>query len=64
MFWGAKKILKFFQKYFSNGIEKLHKMAFITFFFFLKSFKNLKKLELSPQNLSYDLLHLLYSGIS
>ena len=41
MFWGAKKILKFFKKYFSNRIEKLHKMAFIYFFFkFEKGEKN------------------------
>ena len=38
MFWGAKKFLKFFKKYFS--IEKLHKMAFIIFLFlFLKKLK-------------------------
>ena len=35
MFWGAKKIEKKFEKYFSNRIEKLHKMAF-TIWFFLK----------------------------
>ena len=35
MFWGAKKFLKFFQKYFNNRIEKLHKMAFIIFFYFV-----------------------------
>ena len=60
MFWGAKKISKFFWKYFSNRIEKLHKMAFIIFFFFLekvwKSWKNLL------QNFPDDVLHLLYSG--
>ena len=38
-------------------------MAFIFFFFFFwKSLKKLKKLELSPQNFRYDVLHLLYSG--
>ena len=37
-------------------------MAFIIFFFFWKSLKKLKKLELSPQNFRYDVLHLLYSG--
>jgi hypothetical protein len=63
MFWGAKKLWNFFFKYFSNRIEKLHKMAFIyTYFFFWKSLKKLKKLELSPQNFRYDVLHLLYSG--
>ena len=36
-------------------------MAFIIFFFFLKSLKKLKKLELSPQIFRYDVLHLLYS---
>ena len=30
--------------------------------FFLKKFEKLKKLELSPQNFRYDVLHLLYSG--
>ena len=34
-------------------------MAYIYFFFTLK---NLKKLEISPQNFRYDVLHLLYSG--
>ena len=48
MFWGAKIFFLFFKKYFSNYIEKLHKMAFIIFFFW-KSLKKLKKLELSPQ---------------
>ena len=43
MFWGAKKILNFFlKKYFSNQIEKLHKMAFIIFFF-LKKFEKIEK---------------------
>ena len=44
MFWGAKNFLKNFQKYFSNRIEKLHKMTFIFFFSFFekvwKSWKN------------------------
>ena len=31
-FGGQKKIKIFFKKYFSNCIEKLHKMAFIIFF--------------------------------
>ena len=39
MFWGSKKFLKFFFKYFSNRIEKLHKMAFIIIIFFLKKFE-------------------------
>ena len=44
MFWGAKNFLKFFQKYFSNRIEKLHKMTFIIFFsFFLKKFEKVEK---------------------
>ena len=43
MFWGAKKILKFFQKYFSNRIEKLHKMAFIIFFLFFLKFEKVEK---------------------
>ena len=37
-------------------------MTFINFFFFFwKSLKKLKKLELSPRNFRYDVLHLLYS---
>ena len=36
MFWGAKK-------FFSNRIEKLHKMAFIFFLFFLKKFQKVEK---------------------
>ena len=43
MFWGAKTFLKFFFKYFSNRIEKLHKMAFIIFFFLLKKFEKVEK---------------------
>ena len=40
MFWGAKKI----KKYFSNLIEKLHKMAFLIFFFFFwKKFEKVEK---------------------
>ena len=39
MFWRAKKI----KKYFSNRIEKLHKMAFIIFFFFLEKFEKVEK---------------------
>ena len=39
-------------------------MALIIFLFlFWKSFKKLKKLELSPQNFLYDVLHLLYSDM-
>ena len=38
------KILKIFLKYFSNRIEKLHKMAFIKIFlFFLKKFEKVEK---------------------
>ena len=40
-FW-AKKNLKYFLKYFSVRIEKLHKMAFIIFFF-LKKFEKVEK---------------------
>ena len=40
-------------------------MAFIYFFFlFEKVEKNLKKLELSPQNFRYDVLYPLYSGLT
>ena len=46
-----------FSTYFSNCIEKLHKMALIIFFE-----KLWKTLELSPQNSRFDVLHLLYSG--
>ena len=63
MFWGAKKILNLFWKYFSNSIDRLHKIALIFFFSFWKSLKKLEKLELSPQNFRYDVLHLLYSDI-
>ena len=49
MFWGAKKIQKLFKKYFSNRIEKLHKMASI-FFLFL------------GLNFSYTVLYPLYSA--
>ena len=48
MLWGGKKKKKIFFEYFSNRIEKLHKMAFILFFFS----KKLKKLELSPKKVS------------
>ena len=43
MFWGAKKNLKIFKKYFSNRIENLHKMAFIYYIFFLKKFEKVEK---------------------
>ena len=59
MFWGAKKLKKYFKKYFSNRIEKLHKMTLIIFFFYF--LKKLKKVELSPQNFRYDVLHPFYS---
>ena len=38
-------------------------MTFI-YIFFWKSLKKLKKLELSPQNFRYDVLHLLYSALN
>ena len=41
---GKKKILNFFKKYFSNRIEKLHKMAFIFLYIFLKKFEKVEKL--------------------
>ena len=53
---GKKNFDFFFKKYFRNRTEKLHKMAFIILFFFWKSFKKLKKLELSPQNVRYSLI--------
>jgi hypothetical protein len=62
MFWGQKNFFKNFKKYFRNRIEKLHKMAFIIFFFFC--LKKLKKLELSPQNFRCGVLHLLYSAFT
>ena len=37
-------------------------LLYLYIYFFWKSLKNLKKLELSPQNFRYDVLHLLYSG--
>ena len=49
MFWGAKKKIKFKKKikYFSNRIEKLHKMAFINLFF-LKKFEKVEKTGIIP----------------
>ena len=38
-----KRTPKFKKKYFSFRIEKLHKMAYIIFYFFWKSLKKLKK---------------------
>ena len=53
MFWEAKKILKNFLKYFSNRIEKLHKMAFIFFFiFFLKKLEKVGKTGIIPKKFS------------
>ena len=49
MFWG---------KYFSNRIEKLHKMAFIYIFFIEK----VEKLVFLGLNFSYTVLYPLYSG--
>ena len=37
---GKKIKKKYFKKYFSNRIEKLHKMAFIYIFFFEKVWKS------------------------
>ena len=48
-FWGQKKILKKFQKHFSNRIEKLHKIDFIKKkFFLLKKLKKLEKIGYHP----------------
>ena len=41
-FGGQKKFKIFFFKYFSNRIEKLHKMAFIIFFL-VKKFEKVEK---------------------
>ena len=43
MFWEAKKNFRIFLKNFRNRIEKLHKMAFTTFFFLLKKFEKVEK---------------------
>ena len=56
MFWGAKNFFKFFKKYFSNRIEKLHKMAFIYLFIFLKKFEKFEKTGIISTK-----FHLLYS---
>ena len=55
MFWGAK--------YFSNRIEKLHKMTFINFLLLLKKFEKVEKTGIISTKFSYDVLHLLYSAI-
>jgi hypothetical protein len=60
MFWWAKIFQIFFKKYFIDRIEKLHKMAFIYFFSFLKK---LKKLELSPQNIHSEPLPCILFGV-
>ena len=50
---GGKKDFKFFKKYFSNHIEKLHKMAFIIFFF---KFEKVEKTGFLGLNFSYTVL--------
>jgi hypothetical protein len=42
-FGGQKKFEKKFEKYFSNRIEKLHKMAFIYIYFFFEKFEKVEK---------------------
>ena len=56
---GKKKIEKKFEKYFSNRIEKLHKMAFL-FFFLLKMFEKVEKTVFLGLNFSYTVLYPLY----
>ena len=52
-FGGQKKLKFFFLKYFSNRIEKLHKMAFIFFFiFFLKKLEKVGKTGIIPKKIS------------
>ena len=55
-FGRLKKIIIFFSKYFSNRIEKLHKMAYI-----LKKFENVEKTVFLGLNFSYTVLYPLYS---
>ena len=44
-FGGQKKFLRFLKKYFSNSIEKLHKMAFIyVYIYFFFSFEKVEKI--------------------
>ena len=61
---GGKKNLNFFFKnILPNALKSYIKsLLYIYIFFFWKSLKKLKKLELSPQKFLYDVLHLLYSA--
>ena len=66
MFWGAKKKIQniFLKNFLATALKSSIKWLLWFFFIIWKSLKNLKKLELSPQNFRYDVLHLLYSGCS
>ena len=59
---GGKKIFKkIFKNILATALKSYIKwLLYIYIFFFWKSLKKLKKLELSPQNFCYDVLHLLY----
>ena len=60
---GGKKNFKFFFKnILETALKSYIKWLLFIYLFFWKSLKNLKKLELSPQNFRYGVFHLLYSG--
>ena len=58
---GGKKNLKIFKKYFSNRIEKLHKMAYI-YLFFLKKLKKVEKTGIISTNISQKITSLVTFG--
>ena len=60
---GKKKFKIFFKNILETALKSYIKWLLQFFFYFVwKSLKKLKKLELSPQNFRYGVLHLLYSG--
>ena len=63
MFWEAKIFFNFFKNILATALKSYIKWL-LQIFFFCKRLKKSKKLELSPQNFRYDVLHLLYSVIT
>ena len=62
-FGGQKKFKIFFKKYFSNRIEKLHKMAFIYIFFFFLNFEKVEKTVFLGLILRFSNLNVLHKDL-
>ena len=61
-FWGQKKL--FFRNILAPALKSYMKWLLQFYICFWKSLKKLKKLELSPINSRYGVLHMLYSGLN